>query len=132
MKSRPVSFLTFLKKVEKETDSELALHVIVDNYATHKHESVKKWLKRNPRVELHFIPTSSSWLNLVERFFGLITDKAIRRGVFSSVKELEAAIHEFIEQHNADPKPFTWTKSVESILEKVYRARQKLPSHSAV
>ena len=89
-------------------------------------------MERNPRVELHFIPTSSSWLNLVERFFGLITDKAIRRGVFSSVKELEAAIHDFIEQHNADPKPFTWTKSVESILEKVGRARQNIPCPSAV
>ena len=129
---RHQEFLTFLKKVEKQTDPDLALHVIVDNYATHKHESVKKWLKRNPRVVLHFIPTSSSWLNLVERFFGLITDKAIRRGVFSSVKELETSIHEFIEQHNADPKPFTWTKSAEVILDKVHRARQKLASPSAV
>ena len=119
-------FLDFLKKVDKQTDPELELHVIVDNYATHKHEKVRNWLKRNPRVTLHFIPTSSSWLNLVERFFGLITDKAIRRGVFSSVKELEEAIHAFIEQHNENPKPFTWTKSVETILEKVARGRDSL------
>ena len=129
---RHQEFLAFLKKVDKQIDPNLTLHVIVDNYATHKHKSVRKWLERNPRVELHFIPTSSSWLNLVERFFGLITDKAIRRGVFSSVKELEAAIHDFIEQHNADPKPFTWTKSVESILEKVGRARQNTPCPSAI
>jgi len=127
---RHQEFLSFLKAVEKQTDPDLSLHVIVDNYATHKHEKVKRWLKRNPRVELHFIPTSSSWLNLVERFFGLITDKAIRRGVFSSVMELESAIHEFIQQHNDNPKPFTWTKSTETILEKVNQARQaiRIPS----
>ena len=129
---RHQEFLAFLKKVDKQTDPNLTLHVIVDNYATHKHESVRRWLNRNPRVELHFIPTSSSWLNLVERFFGLITDKAIRRGVFSSVKELESAIHSFIEQHNADPKPFTWTKSVEAILDKVGRARQRISCPSAI
>lgn len=121
---RHQEFLGFLKKVEQQTDPDLSLHVIVDNYATHKHPKVKNWLKRNPRVTLHFIPTSSSWLNLVERFFGHITDKAIRRGVFSSVKELEKAIHQFIDQHNENPKPFTWTKPVEVILEKVNRARQ--------
>lgn len=121
---RHQEFLGFLKKVEQQTCPDLSLHVIVDNYATHKHPKVKNWLKRNPRVTLHFIPTSSSWLNLVERFFGHITDKAIRRGVFSSVKELEKAIHQFIDQHNENPKPFTWTKPVEVILEKVNRARQ--------
>jgi len=99
----------------------------VDNYATHKHENVKNWLKRNKRVQLHFIPTSSSWLNMVERFFGLLTDKALRRGVFNSVKELETKIDEFIDQHNDNPKPFVWTKSVSKILEKVDRARQALP-----
>ena len=129
---RHQEFLAFLKKVDKQTDPKLDLHVIVDNYATHKHETVRKWLQRNPRVELHFIPTSSSWLNLVERFFGLITDKAIRRGVFCSVKELESAIHEFIEQHNSDPKPFVWTKPVEAILDKVDRARKKIPNHRTV
>ena len=123
---RHQEFLSFLRLVEKQTDPSLALHIIVDNYSTHKHESVKKWLKRNKRVTLHFIPTSSSWLNLVERFFGLITEKAIRRGVFSSVAELEAAIHSFISAHNADPKPFAWTKSVEQILDKITRGRQAL------
>ena len=129
---RHQEFLSFLKTVEKQTDPNLELHVIVDNYATHKHQKVRNWLKRNPRVTLHFIPTSSSWLNLVERFFGLITDKAIRRGVFSSVNELERAIDEFIEQHNENPKPFTWTKSVESILDKISRARQNTTFHNAI
>lgn len=129
---RHQEFLSFLKKVEQQTDPDLNLHVIVDNYATHKHPKVKNWLKRNSRVTLHFIPTSSSWLNLVERFFGYITDKAIRRGVFSSVKELEKAIHQFIDHHNENPKPFTWTKPVEVILEKVNRARQSSSFHNAV
>lgn len=120
---RHQEFLSFLKTVEKRTPEELELHVIVDNYATHKHQKVKNWLKRNKRVTLHFIPTSSSWLNLVERFFGLITDKAIRRGVFSSVKDLEEKLMRFITHHNVDPVPFVWTKSVEVILEKVARAK---------
>ncbi len=123
---RHEEFLAFLQTVNKQTSSELALHIIVDNYATHKHDNVKKWLKRHKRVQLHFIPTSSSWLNLVERFFGVLTDKALRRGVFTSVKELEATIHDFIAQHNGDPKPFVWTKSANKILEKVARARRAL------
>lgn len=123
---RHQEFLSFLKTVEKQTPKELDLHVIVDNYATHKHQKVKNWLKRNKRVTLHFIPTSSSWLNLVERFFGLITDKAIRRGVFTSVKDLEDKLMSFINKHNDDPKPFVWTKSVEIILEKVSRAKAAL------
>lgn len=123
---RHQEFLSFLRTVEKQTDSALDLHIIVDNYATHKHVKVRNWIKRNPRVHLHFIPTSSSWLNLVERFFGLITDKAIRRGVFCSVAALEKAIKEFIAAHNADPQPFTWTKSASEILEKVARARAAL------
>ena len=102
----------------------LELHLIVDNYATHKHPKVKNWLKRNKRVTLHFIPTSSSWLNLVERFFGLITEKAIRRGVFNSVKDLEEKLMSFIASHNENPKPFVWTKSVDAILSKVARARK--------
>ena len=100
--------------------------MIVDNYSTHKHEKVRNWLKKNPRVKLHFIPTSSSWLNLVERFFGLITEKQIRRGVFSSVQDLEQKIMAFIELHNANPKPFVWTKTAEAMLEKVERARAVL------
>lgn len=124
---RHEEFLAFLKRIEADTSDELDIHIIVDNYATHKHEKVKQWLKRHARVQLHFIPTSSSWLNLVERFFGLITDKALRRGVFTSVKELETKIQEFIDQHNKEPKPFVWTKSVDKILEKVHRARKVLP-----
>jgi transposase len=123
---RHEEFLAFLQTIDKQTPSELALHIIVDNYATHKHANVKKWLKRNKRVQLHFIPTSSSWLNLVERFFGLLTDKALRRGVFTSVKELVATIHDFIAHHNGEPKPFVWTKSANKILEKVERARKAL------
>ena len=119
-------FLTFLQKVEKQTPTDLALHLIVDNYATHKHQTIKTWLKRHPRVQLHFIPTSSSWLNLVERFFGLLTQKQLRRGVFTSVKELERTIMQFITTHNHNKKPFVWTKSAEEILVKVGRARQAL------
>lgn len=123
---RHQEFLSFLKTVSKQTPKDKALHVIVDNYATHKHEKIKNWLKRNKRVTLHFIPTSSSWLNLVERFFGLITEKQIRRGVFSSVAELEEKIMQFIATHNEDPKPFVWTKSVEEIMAKINRARLSL------
>ena len=123
---RHEEFLSFLKTVKKQTSSELDLHIIVDNYATHKHENVRKWLKRNKRVQLHFIPTSSSWLNLVERFFGLLTEKALRRGVFTSVKELETKIQSFIDHHNDESKPFVWTKSANKILEKVDRARKAL------
>jgi transposase len=104
----------------------------VDNYSTHKHQKVKNWLKRNKRVHLHFIPTSSSWLNLVERFFGLLTEKQLRRGVFTSVKDLEAAIMQFIETHNEAPKPFVWTKSAEEILVKVGRARETLSNQQSV
>ena len=127
-KKRPrhEEFLSFLKTVDKQTSSELAIHIIVDNDATHKHANVKKWLKRNTRVQLHFIPTSSSWLNLVERFFGFLTDKALRRGVFTSVKELGTTIHDCIAHHHGEPKPFVWTQSANKILEKVERARKTL------
>jgi len=125
-------FLSFLKTVEKQTPKALELHIIIDNYATHKHEKVKNWLKRNKRVQLHFIPTSSSWLNLVERFFGLLTDKQLRRGVFTSVKELEKTIMGFIAHHNENKKPFVWVKSAEEILVKVDRARQMLSNQQAV
>lgn len=128
-KHRHQEFLSFLKTVEMETPKDLDLHLVVDNYATHKHEKVRSWLKRNKRVHLHFIPTSSSWLNLVERFFGLITEKQLKRGVFTSVKDLENSIYEFIDAHNAASKPFVWTKSADEILEKVGRARKQLLSH---
>lgn len=127
---RHQEFLSFLKTVEKCTPKTVELHLIVDNYSTHKHEKVKNWLKRNKRVHLHFIPTSSSWLNLVERFFGLLTQKRLRRGVFTSVKELEEAIMKFIDAQNEDKKPFVWTKSAEDILVKVARARNALNRQS--
>ena len=99
------------------------IHAIADNYATHTHQRVKAWLAKHPRFKLHFIPTSSSWLNLVERFFAEITDRRIRRGVFTSVAELEQAIHDYLDRRNADPKPFVWTKKVEQILEKINRCK---------
>lgn len=123
---RHQEFLSFLKTVEKQTPEDMELHVIVDNYATHKHPKVKNWLKRNKHVTLHFIPTSSSWLNLVERFFGLTTEKAIRRGVFSSVVDLEEKLMSFISKHNENPAPFKWTKSAQEIIAKVARAKNTL------
>jgi len=129
---RHQEFLAFLKEVEKQTPAELELHLIVDNYATHKHQNVRNWLKRHKRVHLHFIPTSSSWLNLVERFFGLITQKQLRRGVFTSVKDLEVTITQFIEHNNSDPKPFVWTKTAEEIMEKIDRARKSLINQQTV
>ena len=109
--------------MDKETPADLDLHLIVDNYATHKHPKVKTWLKRHKRFHLHFTPTSSSWLNLVERWFREITDKRIRRGVFRNVKQLIAAIEDYIEKHNDNPRSFTWTAKAEDILVKVRRAR---------
>jgi transposase len=102
------------------------IHLIVDNYSTHTHANVKTWLAKHPRFHLHFIPTSSSWLNLVERWFREITDKAIRRGSFASVADLIEAIEEFIRVHNDDPKPFVWTATAEEIIEKVRRGRVAL------
>jgi transposase len=121
-------FLRFLKLIDQQTPAGLDLHLIVDNYATHKTDAVKRWLKRHPRFHLHFTPTSASWLNMVERFFAEITRKRIRRGAFKSVDELEIAITEYLDNHNADPKPFIWIKSAGEILEKVARAKQALES----
>ena len=112
--------------MEAQTAQDKALHVIVDNDATDKHETVRNWLKRNTRVVLHFIPTSSSWLNRVERFVALITEKRFWRGVFSSVTELEDKIKELIDANNENPKPFVWTKTTDVILEKIARAKATL------
>lgn len=125
---RHQEFLRFLRTIDRDTPNHLDLHLIADNYATHKHPKVKAWLARHKRFHLHFTPTSASWLNQVERFFGLITDDAIRRGAFQSVADLEAAIERYLEQHNADPKPFIWTAQTDRILEKVARAKQALES----
>lgn len=123
---RHQEWIKFLKKIDAETPPDLDLHLIVDNYATHKHPKVQNWLRRHKRFHLHFTPTSSSWLNLIERWFREITDKRIRRGVFKSVPQLEQAIQDFIDQHNAQPKTFRWTKSTDEILEKVRRAKAVL------
>src|SRR5215470_11983593 len=106
---RHQEFIEFLEQIDAETPADLDLHLIVDNYATHKHPKVKAWLKRHKRFHLHFIPTSSSWLNLVERWFREITDKTLRRGAFHSVPDLVASIQEYIDAHNDDPKPYVWT-----------------------
>jgi transposase len=129
---RHQEWIKFLKLIDAETPPELDLHLIVDNYATHKHPKVKSWLKRHPRFQVHFIPTSSSWLNLVERWFREITDKRIRRGTFQNVKQLIAAIQEFIQHHNQTPRPFVWTAQVETILAKVARARATLDKTPSV
>lgn len=123
---RHQEFIKFLRLLDAQTPADVDLHLIVDNYATHKHPRVRSWLKRHGRFHLHFTPTSSSWLNLVERWFREITDKRIRRGVFRSVKELVAAITEYIDKHNENPKAFVWTAKAEAILEKVRRARAVL------
>jgi hypothetical protein len=125
---RHQEWLKFLRMIDRNTPQRLDVHLIADNYATHKHPKVKAWLKRHPRFHMHFTPTSASWLNQVERFFGRITAERIRRGVFKSVAELETAIQEYLDHHNADPKPFVWTASATAILDKVARGRQVLES----
>jgi transposase len=123
---RHQEFLRFLKRLEEEFPGEKSLHLVMDNYGTHKHPRVRSWLKRHPRFVFHFVPTSSSWLNLVERWFGELTSKRIRRGVFLSVDDLKKAIDEFMAAWNENPKPFVWTATVESIVEKLSRCRQTL------
>ena len=121
-------WLKFLKKIDRETPKDKTLHLIADNYATHKHPTVQAWLDRHPRFVMHFTPTSASWLNMVERFFRDITTERLRRGVFTSVPELVAAIDDYIAHHNTEPKPFIWTKSARDILQKVIRANRRLSS----
>jgi len=119
---RHQEWIQFLELIDQQTPAEPELHLIVDNYATHKHPKVQRWLKKHPRFHIHFTPTSSSWLNMVERWFREITDKQIRRGAFGSVPELIDTIMNYIERHNENPKPFIWTAGVQGILEKVRRA----------
>jgi transposase len=123
---RHQEFLRFLRTIDAEFPGPVPLHLIVDNYGTHKHANVRAWLRRHPRFVLHFVPTSSSWLNMVERWFGQLDDKAIRRGVFHSVEDLEASIDAFLRTWNKDPKPFVWTATVDSIIEKLSRCRRTL------
>jgi transposase len=123
---RHIEFLKFLAIIDREIPDGLQIHLILDNYQTHQHPNVKTWLAKHPRFHLHFTPTSSSWANMVERFFGKLTDKAIRRGVFHSVPELIAAIEAYLQATNENPEPFVWTRTADEILAKVKRGRMTL------
>ena len=123
---RHQEFIRFLQTMDGATPPALDLHLIVDNYGTHKHPRVKSWVRRHPRFHLHFIPTSSSWLNMVERWFREITDKRIRRGVFRRVAELIAAIDEYLKNHNQNPKVFVWTAPVDRIMTKIAKCKEAL------
>jgi transposase len=129
---RHQEWIQFLRLIDAQTPSDLDLHLIVDNYCTHKHAKVKSWLRRHPRFHIHFIPTGSSWLNLIERWFRDLTDKRLRRGAFKSVGQLIRAIMDYIQAHNEEPKSFVWTANVDEILAKVSRARAVLDKISSV
>jgi len=118
---RSIEFKKFLEEIERNVPPDLAIHLVLDNYGTHKTALIHNWLVKRPRIQLHFTPTSASWLNLVERWFGLITQKQIRRGSFRSTRELEGAIRRYLETYNQDPRPFVWTKSADRILESLRR-----------
>ena len=119
-------FLKFLRRLDEEFPGPVPLHLVMDNYGTHNKPEVRTWLKRHARFRFHFVPTSSSWLNLVERWFGELSSQCIRRGAFGSVEDLKEAISEFLAAWNEKPKPFVWTATVESIMEKLSRCRQTL------
>ena len=125
-KHRHQEWIKFLNTIDSRVDPGKEVHIICDNYATHKHAKVKAWQKRNKRFHFHFTPTSASWLNMVERFFRDITENQLRRGVFKSVDELVEAIEQYLNSHNENPKPFIWTAKASDILEKVKRGREKL------
>ena len=125
---RHQEFIRFLNKINRETPKSLEVHLIVDNYAPHKHDKVKAWLKRHPRFHLHFTPTSASWLNAVEGFFAKLTKQRLKRGVFHSIVDLQAAINRFLVEHNQNPKPFVWTADPDKIIDKVNRGKQALES----
>jgi transposase len=130
---RHQEFIRFLNKINRETPVASELHLIVDNYATHKHPKVRAWLERHPRFHFHFTPTSASWLNAVEGFFAKLTRQRLKRGVFKGIVDLQAAINRYLAETNDDPKPFTWTADPEAIIEKVRRGKQALePIHSHV
>ncbi len=126
---RHQEFLKFLRRLDREFPKQLDLHLILDNYGTHKHAKVRAWLEVHPRFQLHFTPTSASWLNLVESWFSQLTQQCIRRGAFRSVSELIQAIKKYVSQHNDDPKPFVWTATVQSILKKVAKCKAILETH---
>lgn len=122
-----VEWLRFLKQIDRETPKDQDVHLIVDNYSTHKHEKVEAWLNKHPRFHVHFTPTSSSWLNLVERFFGELTQDVVREGSFTSVRELVRDIESYLAERNLNPKPYKWRARGEEILRKIQRARTALP-----
>ena len=123
---RHQEYLAFLKHVEEKVPRKLDVHVVVDNYATHKHLAVKRWLALHDRWHVHYTPTYASWLNQVEIWFNIITQKAIRRGTFRSVKELTSKIQEYVDRYNRHPKPFVWTATADSIFEKIRRLTQRI------
>ena len=123
---RHIEFLKFLRTIDREVANGLQIHLILDNYSTHTHANVKTWLAKHPRFHLHLTPTSSSWLNLIERWFGKLTDKAIRRGIFHSVPDLITAIETYLNTNNQNPQPFTWTATADQILDNVRRGRVTL------
>ena len=123
---RHQEFLKFLRRLDEEFPGDIPLHLVMDNYGTHKHPRTVAWLKRHPRFISHFVPTSSSWLNLIERWFAELTSKRVRRGSFFSVDDLQRAITDFLNAWNEEPKPFVWTATVESIQAKLSRCRQTL------
>lgn len=125
---RHTEWLQFLRQINRETPKDKALHLVCDNYATHKHPTVREWMEKHPRFHIHFTPTSASWLNMVERFFRSISTDRLERGVFRSVPELICAIDDYIAVHNQNPKPFVWTAKANDILQKVIRANRKLGS----
>jgi len=131
-KHRHEEWLRFLKLIRRKTPKDKTIHIICDNYATHKHEKVREWLTANPRFHVHFTPTSASWLNMVERFFRDLTVNSLRRGVFKSIDELKLAINNHIQVHNQEPKPFIWTAKASDILEKVKRGRAALSKTQSV
>lgn len=123
---RHQEFIRFLKRLDAETPQGLDLHLVVDNYGTHKHPRVQAWLERHPRFHLHFTPTSSSWLNMVERWFREITDKRLRRGTFANVRSLIRAINDYIQNHNQNPQAFVWTATPEAIMNKIAKCKEAL------
>ena len=129
---RHQEWIKFLALIDREVPTDFEVHLICDNYATHNHAKVQRWLHRHPRFHVHFTPTSASWLNMVERFFRDLTDKRIRRGIFRNVQEVIDAIDEYVFRHNDDPKPFIWTKKASDILAKVMRARATLDNAPSV
>ena len=129
---RHQEWIKFLKLIDARTPADKELHLIVDNYSTHKHPKVLRWLQRHPRFHIHFTPTSASWLNMVERFFRDLTEHQLRRGVFTSVEALQECIFAYIEEHNRQPKPFIWTAKANDILEKVKRAKVNLNKSPSV